>query len=119
LTSPSSALRSSVVLVESVLSAVGVAVLIGVIVGAGFAVVVLLSARLLRSEHPENAVYAAMGALVGGLLLTGLLMFGYWSIAPDGVVGFAAGVAVSYMGCMTAGWLGMVRRKGSVRGTEK
>ena len=87
-----------------------VAGVLGIILGAIMVIPVFLSVRLLDSRRPELAVPAAMGAMIGGLIVgLGVLFAVQWA-APSGFVTFAVSTVAGFMLAVVAGGVWMFRR---------
>jgi len=101
-----------------VLSTVWVAVVLGLLVGVGMATPIFLSARLLRTKTPENAVFGAMGSVFGGMILGLVLMLAYWFVAPAGFTYFAFALVGGFAVCAGVGGVKAARAHHSQE-TEK
>lgn len=87
-----------------------VAGVLGIILGAIMVIPVFLSVRLLDSRRPELAVPAAMGAMIGGLIVGLGVLFAVHELVPAGFAAFAISTIVGFMLAVAVGGVWMFRR---------
>lgn len=87
-----------------------VVIALGCLLGIAMIVPVFMSVRVLDSRRPELAVPAAMGSMIGGLVVGLGALFAFNWYAPATFVTFAVSVIVGFMGAVAVGGVWIFRR---------
>jgi hypothetical protein len=87
-----------------------VAVVLGLAVGFVLAVPLLIGSRFASADKIDAALYTTMGSVMGGLLLSVGILFGYRALAGDGFVWFGPSLVVGFVVGLGAVGITMLRK---------
>ncbi|PKQ17101.1 MAG: hypothetical protein CVT67_01285 [Actinobacteria bacterium HGW-Actinobacteria-7] len=87
-----------------------VAVMLGVIVGAGLIAPLFWASRFATAEKADFALVATMVSSMGGLIVAGAILFGYRHLAADGFVWFGSSVVGGFVVGLGVAAVVMLRR---------
>lgn len=82
---------------RELLSTPGVAVLLGLVLGVGLIAPLFWTSRLLTVENADVGTYVVMGVVLGGLILSLGVMWGYRFVTPSGFVWFGPSVVAGFV----------------------
>lgn len=82
---------------RELLSTPGYAVLLGLLLGVGLIAPLFWSSRLLTAQNADIGLYVVMGAVLGGLIVSLGVMWGYRLVTPSGFVWFGPSVVAGFV----------------------
>jgi drug/metabolite transporter (DMT)-like permease len=91
---------------QGLLSTPWLAVLLGLLLGVGLVAPLFWTSRLLTVENADIGTYVVMGVVLGGMIVSLGLMWGYRLITPGGFMWFGPAVIVGFV--VTLGVLAVV-----------